>query len=313
MALDNAQFIAELSVTDPPGSDPLSQGDDHIRTTKRATQQSFPFIDKQVDLTADQLNLAAIKNEANVFTVANQQFLNSQTLTKSSDGENAGFNFAQFGGEVRWRLFQSTSGNGEDFIIARNDALGVFIDQPMRIKAASGVVDFAHVPTVSGAPIWIAGEIRMFAAIAVPGTNWFKCDGLNGTVDLADRAIIGDGISVPGTALAPNVVALASGATETHVLTENQMPAHDHGLLGGSVTGVTAPLLAANARGVYGHGSMTPSYVFTTGFGDNLMQATGLNQAHGHDITNVAVVENGTGRDTVRPLSRVVQFHQYVP
>ena len=71
MPLDNAQFISELSITDPPGTDPLNQGDDQIRTVKRATQQSFPNIDAPVTLTAAQLEQAAIKNEANTFTQVN--------------------------------------------------------------------------------------------------------------------------------------------------------------------------------------------------------------------------------------------------
>ena len=70
MALDNAQFISELSITDPPGSDEVSEGDDQIRTVKRATQQSFPNVDAQVTLTAAQLNDVALKSVANVFPLA---------------------------------------------------------------------------------------------------------------------------------------------------------------------------------------------------------------------------------------------------
>ena len=68
MALDNAQFISELSITDPPGTDPLSEGDDQIRTTKRATFQSFPNVDAQVSLTAAQLNDAALKSQSQTIT-----------------------------------------------------------------------------------------------------------------------------------------------------------------------------------------------------------------------------------------------------
>ena len=67
MALDNAQFISELSITDPPGTDPLSEGDDQIRTTKRATFQSFPNVDAQVDRTAAELNDVALKSVPNTF------------------------------------------------------------------------------------------------------------------------------------------------------------------------------------------------------------------------------------------------------
>lgn len=59
MSLDDAQFISELSVTDPPFNDPVGEADDHIRTTKRATQQSFPNVDKEVSTTADELNFVA--------------------------------------------------------------------------------------------------------------------------------------------------------------------------------------------------------------------------------------------------------------
>ena len=71
MALDNAEFISELSVLDPPGTDPLNQGDDHIRTTKKAVQQSFPNVGSAVPQTGVQMAQMAIKNEANTFTQVN--------------------------------------------------------------------------------------------------------------------------------------------------------------------------------------------------------------------------------------------------
>ena len=71
MALDNAQFMSELSITDPPGTDPLSEGDDQIRTSKRTQLQSFPNVDKAVTKTADQLNDVAQISEVNVFSAQN--------------------------------------------------------------------------------------------------------------------------------------------------------------------------------------------------------------------------------------------------
>lgn len=69
MALDNAQFISELSITDPPGTDPLSEGDDQIRTSKRTQQQSFPLIDAAVNKTSAQLNDVAQLSEVNTFAL----------------------------------------------------------------------------------------------------------------------------------------------------------------------------------------------------------------------------------------------------
>lgn len=85
MALDNAQFISELSITDPPGTDPLSEGDDQIRTSKRTQQQSFPLIDAVVNKTSAELNDVAQRSGGNVFT-GNQQF---NTQMRISDGTEA--------------------------------------------------------------------------------------------------------------------------------------------------------------------------------------------------------------------------------
>ena len=49
MALDNANYIDELSITDPGATDLVSQGDDQIRTVKRAVKQSFPSVDIAVN------------------------------------------------------------------------------------------------------------------------------------------------------------------------------------------------------------------------------------------------------------------------
>jgi len=49
MALDPANYIDELSITDPTASDDVSEGDDQIRTVKRAVKQSFPSVDIAVN------------------------------------------------------------------------------------------------------------------------------------------------------------------------------------------------------------------------------------------------------------------------
>ena len=49
MALDPANYIDELSITDPTSSDLVSQGDDQIRTVKRAVYNCFPAADIRVN------------------------------------------------------------------------------------------------------------------------------------------------------------------------------------------------------------------------------------------------------------------------
>jgi len=70
MPLEAGDFIPELNANNPLGSDPKSEGDDHLRLVKRCTLGSFPaFVGnnaapKSVLLTEDQINDAALKSEA---------------------------------------------------------------------------------------------------------------------------------------------------------------------------------------------------------------------------------------------------------
>lgn len=60
MPLEDANFISELNPNWPLGTDPVSAGDDHARVTKKAVQQSFPNVDKEVTATADDMNGLAV-------------------------------------------------------------------------------------------------------------------------------------------------------------------------------------------------------------------------------------------------------------
>ena len=143
MALDNAQFISELSITDPPGTDAVAEGDDHIRTTKRATQQSFPNVDAAVPQTAAQMGQMAIKNEVNTFTQVN-------VFTNRNDFQNIRFDAAAgatrglqyyLGGLQSWAI--SNNFNVPALQFQRHDiATGVFVDTPISIDQATGQVDF---------------------------------------------------------------------------------------------------------------------------------------------------------------------------
>lgn len=48
MALENADYISGLNASNPTVDDPISQGDDHIRTLKKVLLQSFPGVDGPV-------------------------------------------------------------------------------------------------------------------------------------------------------------------------------------------------------------------------------------------------------------------------
>ena len=316
MALDNANFIAELSITDPPGSDPLSQGDDQIRTIKRATFQSFPNIDAAVSLTTAQMNLAAIKNEANIFTNPGNQFA-TRISVKQSGVDVAELQFLNDGGFTRWILRQEGDAQTNDWLLQRRDAAGLFVDEPFSISATTGVMDFLHVPTVAGAPLWVAGELRIFVTGQTPGTNWFIANGTNGTVDVGDRMLVARGTSGVGTLLAPNLVGSAVAQVNAGTaITAATMPSHRHRIRSGGASGITDIALGnvSNQTVVGGNRGNTSSAFFDTNSGgQQFIENTGSGGTHTHTASSSAVTENGTGRDTVRPLSIVVDMFQYVP
>ena len=68
--------------------------------------------------------------------------------------------------------------------------------------------------------VGLAGIITLWsgAKIAIP-SGWFLCDGTNGTPNLQDRFIIGAGSTY---------AVGATGGESTHVLTTEELPAHNH-------------------------------------------------------------------------------------
>ena len=302
MALDAANFISELSITDPPGSDPLSQGDDQIRTCKRSVFNSLPLLDKAVNITADQMNLMAIKNEANVFTLLNTFNANIR-LDNTAD---RGIQWAT-AGVFSWEHLVLQSGSNDVQLIRYVG--GISQGAAYSISNATGVVDFDQVPTVQGAPLWIAGEVRQFVdGAATPGTNWLYANGTSGTIDLRNRILMGDQTAVAGTLQAPNLVATAAaGVTGATALTEAQMPAHvhQHGMTQTDQLSADTTNIEDQSAGTVADDPTRPFHVIT--------EPTGGGGSHTHSSPAQAVTENGTNRDTVRPLSAVVRFFQYVP
>lgn len=56
MAIESASFISDLNTSNPPGSDPVGQADDHIRLLKSVLKSTFPNLTGQVTATHTQLN-----------------------------------------------------------------------------------------------------------------------------------------------------------------------------------------------------------------------------------------------------------------
>ncbi|MCK5496843.1 MAG: hypothetical protein KAI80_10555, partial [Hyphomicrobiaceae bacterium] len=304
--------IAELSITDPPGSDPLSQGDDQIRTCKRSVFNSFAFVDKAVTITADQMNQMAIKNEVNEFT-AQQNFLNNIAI--NVNGVSVGAVTYNRDGFTEWAIRNNAD---SAFAINRTDVSEAFTDTPLKIDNVTGVVDFAHVPTVQGAPLWIAGELRQFVASSTPGTNWFVTDGTNGTVDLRERILMTKGAThtTPATQLDPNLIGTAAaGVSGATALTEAQLPAHNHTVyITNNASGGITDININTTDNVFGGRRNDSSKQFSKSNGTrDLVGNAGSGGTHTHTTPATALSPTGVGANVVRPKSTVVETWQYVP
>lgn len=74
MGLETGTYINSLVASNPVNlTDVVGQGDDHLRLIKSTILNTFPNITGEMDLTHTQLNNAAVKDEANVFTNEQQR------------------------------------------------------------------------------------------------------------------------------------------------------------------------------------------------------------------------------------------------
>ena len=60
MAIETASYISDLNSSNPPGSDPVGQADDHIRLLKSVLKTTFPNITGPVSATQLQLNTGTV-------------------------------------------------------------------------------------------------------------------------------------------------------------------------------------------------------------------------------------------------------------
>lgn len=73
MGLETATYISQLVPANPPGTDAVSQGDDHLRMIKQVLQNSFPSLDKPLHkwrieaISADETALAS--DDATLYNV----------------------------------------------------------------------------------------------------------------------------------------------------------------------------------------------------------------------------------------------------
>lgn len=83
MALETGDYISDLIITNPTGTDQRRQGDDHIRLLKKTITQTFPNANSPVTATPDELNIL----DGATVTTAELNQLNGVVLSGNNTGD----------------------------------------------------------------------------------------------------------------------------------------------------------------------------------------------------------------------------------
>lgn len=145
MGLETFAFIPDLVATNPEPTDPVAQGDDHIRGLKFTLQNQWPNIgEDQVDRTALQMNDAALRSEQNIFSANLNQFTDSALrITQSADTESGKLLFIAEDAVQRWNIGRGPSASAGNFELRRFDSAGNLLDAPIAVNAALGNIDYS--------------------------------------------------------------------------------------------------------------------------------------------------------------------------
>ena len=145
MALETATYISDLNASNPPGADPLSQADDHLRLIKSTVKATFPNVTNAVTATHTQLNKAGFDQIQPILaTVA----ANALTITISP--VSIDFRSATIGSGTVTRV---TSTSSVTVVVSSGSTLGTV----NAIAARLAVLAINNAGTIEAAVVNLAG------------------------------------------------------------------------------------------------------------------------------------------------------------
>lgn len=198
----NAQFITQLETSYPRKRDLIKEGDDHIRLIKRIVQNTFPNFDSFLTITSGKMN-----KFDSVF-----EFDTSTTTLKT------GMSF-------------KSSGNTIDFnpnSVTEKPNIVTGVPDPRQGK--TGLYDAVNVNWLveskfTGSQAWPIGSIH----ISVDPKNPSETLGFGEWVAFgAGRVLMGCGVGFDGNDTITYEKPMETGGKYYHVLTEKEIPKHDH-------------------------------------------------------------------------------------
>lgn len=100
MGLETGNFISDLIATNPTGTDPRNQGDDHIRLVKSVLKTTFPNVSGAITLSHTEINSIkqiATETEAGIVEKATRAEAMAGTANKFPDAARVHAAFNQYG------------------------------------------------------------------------------------------------------------------------------------------------------------------------------------------------------------------------
>lgn len=265
MAIEVATYIGDLQPLNPPSTDPVSQGDDHVRLIKAVLQNSFPALEKAIyfgTVLTKSANYTVLATDANS-DIQVDTTSGAVTLTLPTLGVN----------DVGWKIrVIKTSRN----------------TNPIFIAPASGNLNSGGYSGLAKARRCIAG---VHSTVSWDGTNWF----VSRPVALPPGSLIPcQGGNLPPGYEWPNGQTLASVATNypelnaeigTGVLLDKR----------GRV-GIALDNLGGSSAGRLSGGIITGTAIGNNAGTDIVTLTTGQIPAHSHTTTeNPHSHGHGTG------------------
>jgi hypothetical protein len=153
------QDIAALAVTD--GGFIVGNGSTFVLETDATARTSLGLGTAATVNTGTSGATIPLLNAANTFSATQTISNGDLTLTRAA-GTNRQVLYTSVG-VLRWALAatdaaETGSNAGSDFVVARFNDAGSFLDWPIAINRANGVVNFALTPTAGGNTVWHAGN-----------------------------------------------------------------------------------------------------------------------------------------------------------
>lgn len=125
MALETGTYISDLVATNPTASDPVAQGDDHLRLLKSTIKATFPNVNGAVSATDEQLSFVTGVTSA-IQTQLDRATLTSGTAVASTSGTTVDFTSIPSWAKRITVMLNGVSLSGTDFLLLQiGDSGGV--------------------------------------------------------------------------------------------------------------------------------------------------------------------------------------------